>query len=1096
MMTNHSRYRMRTLSVLIVLVVVFASVANGQVPAASWLKPAGKKSTWLTHTQELREVLPKIDTGNKRLARWMPRLESRCKVLMRFDDMEDFRRRIYAEQTTVMARDMSRGEAPFRRYAGQNIPYVYWSDFLQDLHGTKFVVPVNYDPDKEYQIFMYYKLGGSLTYHKGEKWVSYDTPGAKLGDPYKPSLELCRKTPDTFHTWSALSSQVKGRVGQHIELIEMSRAWCMDFSISPDRLFLSGFSDGGFNSLFVGSYFPHLVAGIAPGVANWQYTNVAQVGLFNVPTLVIDGWHDAGYVAENMSRFLTLGNMGYPISCLFTKEGHTHKHWSDEEIFMTMIEWARHQRRNVWPKRVRYATWNLNWHQAYWLSIERMVNPGDAALVDAKVDGNTIEVTAKNVGALRLTLSEKLLIADQSIRVVVNGKAMYSGKYQEVLDIDVTPLPGEWVKNPRRPGGITVAVDRSSYLGDVLETHVRNAPGREWRTVLPTSRVDLSPYQGFVPSSAPRSDQVDQDVIANNNLILIGTPKDNSVLAKFNDRLPIKFQSGKFIVGSRVYDQPQHTIRFICPHPLNEDKYLMVVAANDPVVARKQNWFGHGRELFSPKPLRFREGDCQVYGAESPTEQRFAVSLTRPRPEYYTFTADWQVPDEAPVGVAESFFDFASLQTLTADALREELHVDVGLVSGYPAEYTIWRGSLLKGPITENDLLATRMLPEFVTTAEVTGRQLRELLGGSVASSVLPSRNDPAYKSSQSLAVEDIQDSKVYTVASDYSALNRGRLGYRHGPAGAGGVPSPIRFASVADLLKQTDQVVLRSRNLVQTDRTVGDVLLAYARRKGKLSPRAFSNDIARFVINPHAHSYQGCEWWHVHTPIAFKKTFSQNDGGRSDTIRIGIESPQGKQGFADLNLNEGGKREWSPASHANVDVTMTADHFGLTGGFDDQGRPQGLKMLRDNPGDVGQVAVVHVNVANRSDQSVRGKLLLCFEGPVRYSSGWPHVKYGEEKESEPLGFSLAERVPLGNKARQTHGAVFLSQSESGCKHIRHDISFGLGHLGALCSLDVSPGESTTKTLLFFNACDPSKTKAVSMDVNAFLSEIRQQLQE
>jgi poly(3-hydroxybutyrate) depolymerase len=75
---------------------------------------------------------------------------------------------------------------------------------------------------------------------------------------------------DTFHAWSSLDIQVKGRMGAHIELEEATTALCRDFSVDPDRIFLTGWSDGGFTALWLASHYPHLVAGIAPvcGIGN------------------------------------------------------------------------------------------------------------------------------------------------------------------------------------------------------------------------------------------------------------------------------------------------------------------------------------------------------------------------------------------------------------------------------------------------------------------------------------------------------------------------------------------------------------------------------------------------------------------------------------------------------------------------------------------------------------------------------------------------------------------------------------------------------------------------------------------------------------
>jgi len=53
----------------------------------------------------------------------------------------------------------------------------------------------------------------------------------------------------------------------------------------PTGSFLSGWSDGGFTAIMLGAHYPHLVAGIAPNCGNWQYANVENVALTNIPVM-------------------------------------------------------------------------------------------------------------------------------------------------------------------------------------------------------------------------------------------------------------------------------------------------------------------------------------------------------------------------------------------------------------------------------------------------------------------------------------------------------------------------------------------------------------------------------------------------------------------------------------------------------------------------------------------------------------------------------------------------------------------------------------------------------------------------------------------
>ncbi|NQT89620.1 hypothetical protein HQ560_22815, partial [bacterium] len=291
-------------------------------------------------------------------------------------------------------------------------------------------VPPRYEPGKPYQMFMYYKCGGGIHLKDG-----------KIQGGYRPTAEVANQT-DTFHVWSSLSTQVKGRKGAVHELREVVAALALQFGVDPDRVFLTGWSDGGFTAVWLGSHYPHLVAGIAPACANWQYTNVCNVGLLNSPTLAVDGWYDGGYNTGQFNRWHVLNTAGAQAAGIWGRHGHAYKPYEDLGELKQILAWAKSKRRNLWPKRVHYATWNLSWHRAFWFSIERMADPALAAQIDAEVKpGNRIEVKTWNVAEYKLDLSDALLDPGKPVTVTTNGKPSYAGPLRSELRIDVVKLP-------------------------------------------------------------------------------------------------------------------------------------------------------------------------------------------------------------------------------------------------------------------------------------------------------------------------------------------------------------------------------------------------------------------------------------------------------------------------------------------------------------------------------------------------------------------------------------------------------------------------------------------------------------------------------
>jgi hypothetical protein len=211
-------------------------------------------------------LLGKLNLQDALVEKHLPKVKDKVQILLRSPDF-DWRRKTAVEFLENMLEDLAAGREPLLRYAGKGFGYPYWSNTLRRIEATWVHVPPTYDPGKSYQLFIYYKCGGGIHFKDG-----------KVTGGYRPDAQAANQT-DTFHAWSSLDIQVKGRYGAAIEAEEFPAALSRDFSVDPDRIFFSGWSDGGFTVLMLAAHYPHLAAGIAPNCGNWQYANVENVAL-------------------------------------------------------------------------------------------------------------------------------------------------------------------------------------------------------------------------------------------------------------------------------------------------------------------------------------------------------------------------------------------------------------------------------------------------------------------------------------------------------------------------------------------------------------------------------------------------------------------------------------------------------------------------------------------------------------------------------------------------------------------------------------------------------------------------------------------------
>lgn len=785
--------------------------SSGTQPAAAtniaeqWLGTTGKSEGWVQATQDCRRMLSQLDLTKDLVRPYMPNLRRQTEMLRRVDSF-NWRTITAVEFLRNALEDLLADKVPNKRYAGTELAFPYWSDRLQRIEATWMHVPPEYDPAKEYQVFLYYKSGGGIFYHEG-----------KAAGGYRPTIEMANKT-DTFHAWSSLNIQVKGRLGLDIELAEFPPALAREFSVSPDRVFLTGYSDGGFSALWLATHYPHLVAGLAPSCANWQYTNVEQANLLNTPYLVVDGWDDGGYIETNFLRGLTLANMGYNVSAVFGQHGHTHAPYESEKEFKHILDWAKSKKRDLWPKHVRYATWNLTWPRAYWLTIERMNTPYLPAQIEAQVkNGNVIDVKTWNIAAYKVFLDEKLIDAAKPVTVMTDGKKSYSGPCRSDLLIELAPRPaGKFAKTASMPDDITAQIVAGTYDGKPVITD------RSWLAIKGTLADEeaTKTLANWFPKDARSDIDVSDQDLSRCNLFLYGGPEINKVTARIAGDLPIKFGNKRFTIGRTTYDQPSECVAFLHPSPLNPSKYVIVYAFNDAARFAENKYFNLADVASA---WSFRTGDCVVCGIPAGRDKPgIHIDKTDYMQQHIVFDSAWQA-DSKIIADLPAPLDRKQILGLRAEAIRNAARADIGIFWEDTPDYLRWTDCLPAGPITLADLATIDALPEYIMVGQMRGQDLSD--AHPAATTLAPASGVPSFRRAELVSANQLDPSKTYTVAMGYYGIPA----YRTNPKQ---MPELFTFSSEKEFLANENNTII-VRNLRQIPIDVTEALATHLAKHG-----------------------------------------------------------------------------------------------------------------------------------------------------------------------------------------------------------------------------------------------------------------------
>ena len=297
-------------------------------------------------------------------------------------------------------------------------------------HHLALSVPLTYQPAKGYGLVVCLHGAGFTGEAYLERWQ------ARLGEDY---VLACPTAP--MGAWFTRGAE---------ELVlETIRSVQRRYHIDPDRVFLTGMSNGGIGAWVIGMHDAPLFAGIAPmasGLDNVLLPFLAN--LRSTPLYIIHGAKDQVMPVE-LSRTITkeLTRLGYPF--VYREHDREHPmaggHYFPREELPDLVTWLNAQRRNPLPTSVTVVREASHFQSFGWVRIdttdaiaafsEDLVSKRDEltrekryARLDASVTApNRIEVETGLVRRYTLFLNDQLVDLSKPVMVVTNKQVSFEG---------------------------------------------------------------------------------------------------------------------------------------------------------------------------------------------------------------------------------------------------------------------------------------------------------------------------------------------------------------------------------------------------------------------------------------------------------------------------------------------------------------------------------------------------------------------------------------------------------------------------------------------------------------------------------------------
>lgn len=229
------------------------------------------------------------------------------------------------------------------------------------------------------------------------------------------------------------------------------------YHIDPDRVFLTGMSNGGIGTWLIGMHQAPTFAGIAPMAGGLDDVLMPFLAnLQSTPVYMIHGAKDQVMPVE-LSRTISheLASLGYPH--VYREHHREHPmaggHYFPREELPELVKWFNAQRRNPFPTTIRLVREASHFQSFGWVRIdatdeiaafsEDLINKRDEltkhkqyAKLEASIGApNRIEVATKRVLRYSLFLNEHLIDSTKPLTVVTNGQVSFEGPVTPSVEI-------------------------------------------------------------------------------------------------------------------------------------------------------------------------------------------------------------------------------------------------------------------------------------------------------------------------------------------------------------------------------------------------------------------------------------------------------------------------------------------------------------------------------------------------------------------------------------------------------------------------------------------------------------------------------------
>ncbi len=569
------------------------SPAAARAQDGAWLDPAARAAPLRARIAELRG---RADDGT---------LDS-IEALLAYQGDRRVRRRRHALPWTERAERyldaLESGRDPYATEARGEITLRVYRTPVSELPAPYAVyVPPDYDPSRRYPLLVALHGGSSNGNLFAALMLGARVPWTDYRDHWDRPHEPGQNPPWIVVAPDGFGNSMWRFLGER-DVLDVLDDVTRRYAVDPDRVVLSGLSNGGLGSYNVGARHAWRFSAVAPmaGAPGW----VHYLGAHPDPTQdrllrPLSGWslfenarntrfhahhgtRDPGRMepefVERLSAHAQTLNVPFALDWYTTGHDLVGPVQRSGRIFGGLAS----ARREARPAEVTLVTGDYRAARQHWVEVTRIDAYPSIAHVHAALRGGHITVRTDGARALALHLDEAP--GEGPLTLAIDGTRL--GRVPRAR-VELVRDGAAWRRGAppargKRPG-LSGPLPDASY-DRMVHVYGTRDPARAAilrEAAEAGARGWLGNLRGVRQRVLADSALSDAD-LADAHLVLYGTPEDNAVLARVASRLPLRVDGAAVVVGDARFAGRRIGARYLLPNPLRPSRYLIVQTGTRP----------------------------------------------------------------------------------------------------------------------------------------------------------------------------------------------------------------------------------------------------------------------------------------------------------------------------------------------------------------------------------------------------------------------------------------------------------------------------------------------------------------------------------